>query len=103
VHVRKRRGASSLPHSLFVRLLRLCRRYSLELTAKVFVWTVVMGLLAARQAEMAEAVVSWSRLPSPIAMIDSLAWAQGVAGLPAVASAKAGSNPAAPTTFRVSG
>jgi hypothetical protein len=39
----------------------------------VFVWTVVMGLLAPRQAEMAEAVVSWSRLRSRIAMIDSLA------------------------------
>ena len=37
-----------------------------------------MGLLAARQAEMAEAVVSWSRLRSRIAMIDSLAWAQGI-------------------------
>jgi hypothetical protein len=38
----------------------------------------VIGLLAARQAEMAEAVVSWSRLRSRIAMIDSLALAQGV-------------------------
>ena len=33
----------------------------------------------------------------------SLPWAQGVAGLPAGASAKAGSNPVAPTTFRVPG
>jgi hypothetical protein len=37
-----------------------------------------MGLLAARQAEMVEAVVSWSRSRSHIAMIDSLALAQGV-------------------------
>jgi hypothetical protein len=37
-----------------------------------------MGLLAPRQAEMAEAVVSWSRLRSRIAMIDSLALAQEV-------------------------
>jgi hypothetical protein len=37
-----------------------------------------MGLLAAGQAEMAEAVVSWSRLRSRIAMIDSLALAQEV-------------------------
>jgi hypothetical protein len=36
-----------------------------------------MGLLAARQAEMAEAVVSWSRLRFRIAMIDSLALARG--------------------------
>jgi hypothetical protein len=37
-----------------------------------------MGLLSARQAEMAEAVVSCSRLRSRIAMIDSLALAQEV-------------------------
>jgi hypothetical protein len=37
-----------------------------------------MGLLSARQAEMAEAVVSWSRLRSRIAMIDSLALAPGL-------------------------
>jgi hypothetical protein len=37
-----------------------------------------MGLLAAGQAEMAEAVASWSRLRSRIAMIDSLALAQEV-------------------------
>ena len=35
-----------------------------------------MGLLAARQAEMAEAVVSWSRLRSRIAMIGLLASGQ---------------------------
>ena len=40
-----------------------------------------MGLLAARQAEMAEAVVSWSRLRSRIAMIDSLTLAQEVSQL----------------------
>jgi hypothetical protein len=33
----------------------------------------------------------------------SLPWAQGVAGLPAAASVKVGSNPVAPTTFRVPG
>jgi hypothetical protein len=37
-----------------------------------------MGLLAAGQAEMAEAVASWSRLRSRIAMIDSLALAREV-------------------------
>ena len=47
------------------------RRYSLQLTAECFVSTVVMGLLAARQAEMAEAVVSWSRLRSRIAIIEA--------------------------------
>jgi hypothetical protein len=34
-------------------------------------------LLAAHQADMAEAVVSWSRLRSRIVMIDSLALALG--------------------------
>jgi hypothetical protein len=37
-----------------------------------------MGLLGARQAKMAEVVVSWSRLRSRIAMIDSSALARGV-------------------------
>jgi hypothetical protein len=70
------RGVSLL-YSLFVRL-DSHRQYSLQLPAKVFVWTVVMGLLAPRQAEMAEAIVSWSRLRSRIAMIDSLSLAQAV-------------------------
>src|SRR5688572_13759421 len=49
----------------------------------------MMGLFAARQAEMAEAVVSWLRFRSRIAMSESLAWAQRVAG-----SLKTGQPPA---------
>jgi hypothetical protein len=45
-------------------------------------------------------VVNHSETSTSEALL-GLLWAQGVAGPPAGASAKAGSNPVAPTTFRV--